>query len=75
MASRPTEEAEWAFNRAFTFAGPSDDVKSIAGLGIMLKEMAGGLAHLSRGLRATYMLLDQVNSKLDRLNRSPPGPR
>jgi hypothetical protein len=41
----------------------------------MLQEMATGLAHLSRGLRATYILLEEVKGQLERQSRLPPGSR
>jgi hypothetical protein len=67
MADKPTQKAEWAFNRAAGFfVGTPNDVKLVH-LAIMLQEMSKGLSDLSVGLRATYSLLDEVNRKLDRV--------
>ena len=39
-----------------------------------IRSMCTALGQLSTGLRATYMLLEEVNGKLDRLGRVRPGP-
>jgi hypothetical protein len=66
MADKPSQKAEWAFNRAAGFfAGSPKDVQ-LSHVAYMLQEMSKGLSDLSVGLRATYSLLDEVNRKLDR---------
>jgi hypothetical protein len=75
MADRPTQEAEYAFNRAAGFfIGPTESATT-GQMAYMLKEMASGLAHLSRGLRATYILLEDVKQRLDQQGQLPPGMR
>jgi hypothetical protein len=65
---RPTAEAEYYFNRAqgaFTrgILNTQNDLTAtdtFAGL----SNIAQGLANLAVGVRATYMLLEEVNQKL-----------
>ena len=67
--ARPTDEAERYFysaQGAFTrgILNTKNDLTAtdtFAGL----SNLAQGLAHLAVGLRATYMLLDEVNQKLN----------
>jgi len=65
MADKPTERAQWAFNRVAGFFGGSTEKAQLSHVAFMLQEMSKGLADLSVGLRATYNLLDEVNRKLD----------
>ncbi len=72
---RPTEDATYYFFQAqgiFTQAMLRE-----AGASAMSSEFAGhvnamqGLVHLSVGLRATYMLLEEVKSLLERQGGRP----
>ncbi len=74
--ARPTEEAERYFVNAFhtSIRGYLKDPQSnplfvneakFTSIG----EIALGLQNLAVGLRATYILLDQVNRKLDSLRK------
>ncbi|RFB79711.1 hypothetical protein [Methylovirgula sp. 4M-Z18] len=68
--SKPTEEAEYNFRnaqRSFTrgILNAGNDLNAtdtFAGL----QYIAEGLVNLATGLRATYLLLEEVNRKLDR---------
>ncbi len=68
--TRPTEDAEHYFYQAQGIF--SQAMLREAGASAMSSEFAGhvnamqGLAHLSVGLRATYMLLEEVKSLLQR---------
>jgi|KBSSwiStaDraftv2_1062776.scaffolds.fasta_scaffold922729_1 hypothetical protein len=75
MTNKPTQEAEWAFNRTGNFYGGSPENVQLSHLAIMLQEMSKGLANLSIGLRATYNLLDEVNRKLNQQGGFRPPPR
>ena len=75
--ARPTEEAKhqfaqvekWAARAQSSYGTPgtnaSDKVRADREAMRALIAMASGLSHLSDGLRATYILLEQVKSKLD----------
>ncbi len=45
----------------------TDDSEFKSGLSGSLGGLGSGLAEMATGLRATYMLLEQVNKKLDQL--------
>jgi len=69
MAERPTDDAK----RMFEFArihlipeGNETDSDRLKDLSIALSAVCTGLMHLSTGLRATYMLLEQVQADLRR---------
>jgi hypothetical protein len=70
---RPTEEAE----RSFTYA--TNKFASIPSQGDVhaqnnaLNNLANGLLHMNRGLRATYMLLEEVKTLLERQALQRPG--
>jgi hypothetical protein len=73
MTRRPTEEAEVSFHAArgrfaieFMKAKPGTDAYNLS---LGLQSMADGLINLSIGLRATYILLEQLQS-----GGSQPGP-
>jgi hypothetical protein len=75
--ARPTEEAKfqfaqvekWASKAQSSYGQPGakspDTIRANREAMRALIAMAWGLSHLSDGLRATYILLEQVNSKLD----------
>jgi len=75
MAEKPTQTAEWTFNRVSSFYGGSTQDAKLSQVAYMLQEMSKGLSALSIGLRATYNLLDEVNRKLDQQDRFRPPPR
>jgi hypothetical protein len=71
--SRPTEEANFKFKKAYGFAdkaGGFYQVTRVNGsdemgnryLASAVRELASGLQHLSDGLRATYILLEEVKN-------------
>jgi len=73
---RPTEEAIDFFGKAtssafsaMSFADKTDRAAHFEGKA--LNEIANGLEALSRGLRATYMLLEEVKKVLERQNTPP----
>jgi hypothetical protein len=78
---RPTELADMNFQTAVRAANDAVNIEAAAkgaetydiNMAKAIRSMAVGLGQLSTGLRATYMLLDEVNGKLDRLTRSRPG--
>jgi len=72
MAS-PTQQATFKFQQAYRFAdqaGGFYEVDRAGGsvdkgnryLSAAVREMAEGLKHLSDGLRATYMLLEEIKN-------------
>ena len=73
---KPTENAEYWFRQAdhnssilmFPHRDLSDSDRDFY-IGNSLHDLAKGLGHLAVGLRATYILLDQVNRKLDQQRR------
>jgi len=70
MTDRPTEEAQRFFSKAQHWfntgkAAGFKDQPQIGNIIAGLSEMTVGLDQLARGLRATYVLLEQVNRKLD----------
>ena len=67
--TKPSESASWHFDQArraveFTHIGSTDQADYLKRLAISNHHMAGGLKDLSVALRATYILLEQVNRKL-----------
>jgi hypothetical protein len=82
MGKRPTEEAKGRFgyaDRAATQASIAYDQVSPANadqvgnhsMAVAMAHLARGLNHLSDGLRATYILLEDVKQQLDRQNGRP----
>jgi hypothetical protein len=75
--ARPTEQASYFFKKAYNFAdqagayyqvtrqGGSDEMGNRY-LSAAVRELANGLEHLSDGLRATYMLLEEVKNGAQR---------
>ncbi len=70
---KPTEQAEYFFSTAANAAAPA-----ILGKGLkpteeanVLHKIAAGLEMMAVGLRATYILLEQVSAQIARL--SPPA--
>ena len=66
---KPTERATWEFDQAqraveFTHAGGDDTVDYLKRLMRSNHSLARGLKELTVALRATYILLEQVNNKL-----------
>jgi len=66
---RPTEAAIQLFSLSLDFARMAgDDPRGVEfvlkDLAMSQREMAAGLKHLATGLRATYILLEEVNRKL-----------
>lgn len=73
MAS-PTQQAEAFFlqaQRVMTGMHPPDDPHSHLDLELQLaiRNMAIGLGHLAMGVRATYILLEEVQKELQQKNR------
>jgi hypothetical protein len=71
--ARPTEQASFNFRKAYDFAdkaGAFYQVTHASGneemgnrhLSSAVRELASGLQHLSDGLRATYILLEQIKN-------------
>jgi hypothetical protein len=69
--ARPTQQANFNFKKAYDFAdkaGAFYQITHASGneemgnrfLASAIRELASGLQHLSDGLRATYILLDEV---------------
>jgi hypothetical protein len=75
MMSKPTEEAEYYFYQAQGIF--SQAMLRETGATALSSEFAGhvnamqGLAHLSVGLRATYLLLEEVRNLLQRQGGLP----
>jgi hypothetical protein len=67
MAERPTQEAQYAFNKAIMQLHANDP--NDAGLKLAVASLAEGLGHLAVGLRATYVVLEDVKRLL-----AAPGP-
>lgn len=77
MADRPTDKAFYAFEFAKNSANNFNRGKSVPAdqqfMFIALAKMAEGLQHLSTGIRATYILLEEVKTQLDRQNAGGAG--
>jgi hypothetical protein len=72
--SKPTERAEFRFQRASQILATSilqtpADSPMVAPNGALI-ELAYGLMEMSVGLRATYILLEEVKHMLQRAGRS-----
>lgn len=74
MSRKPTEQAEASFRyaerasmAALNGVKAKGDEMSVAtyNIGTSLVHMARGMTNLAIGLRATYLLLEDVNRKLD----------
>jgi hypothetical protein len=74
IMARPTQEASYKFKKAYGFAdraGAFYQVTHSTGneemgnrfLSAAVRELAQGLEHLSDGLRATYILLEEVKNQ------------
>jgi len=68
---RPTERATWYFDQAkkaveFAHIGGDDTADYLKRMMRSNHSLAGGLMELTVALRATYILLEQVNNKLKR---------
>jgi hypothetical protein len=67
----PTEYAKVHFNNVKHMAKRIEDSKTDAdfkqGLASSIDLLAWGLEEMATGVRATYLLLEQVNKKLDQL--------
>ncbi len=70
--ARPTERAKMMFdaakvtsNMARQFADGSEDMYKTM-VADALNGIAQGLCEMATGMRATYMLLEKINNKLDR---------
>jgi len=69
---KPTEMAQFCFNMASDYASrATDPAKHFSDLTFAVKKTAEGLSAMSIGLRATYMLLEEVKEMLQRQNASP----
>jgi hypothetical protein len=64
---RPTERAADYFSTAINKGYLAGTGKSVEHLGWAVNNMAAGLYQMNRGLRATYILLEEVNQRLKRL--------
>ena len=70
--SKPTQEAEQYFEYASMWADRvvrgamegKNDSNNIASIAMALTNVAYGLAHLSVGMRATYMKLEEIERQL-----------
>jgi hypothetical protein len=73
IMSRPTQQANFNFKKAYDFAdkaGAFYQVTHASGneemgnrnLASAVRELASGLQHLSDGLRATYLLLEEIKN-------------
>lgn len=77
MADKPTEKAsskfEFAKNTArnFNLAHPHHDLNFVC---MSVGDLAEGLQHMNTGIRATYLLLEEVKTLLIRQNSAPPHP-
>lgn len=70
--ARPTENATFKFNKAYSFADKAgayyqvtrggDEEKGNQYLASAIRELASGLEHLSTALRATYILLEEIKN-------------
>jgi hypothetical protein len=71
--ARPTQQANFKFKKAYDFAdqaGAYYQVTHASGneelgnryLSSAVRELASGLQHLSDGLRATYILLEEIKN-------------
>ena len=71
--ARPTQQANFNFKKAYDFAdkaGAYYQVTHASGgeemgnryLSSAVRELASGLQHLSDGLRATYILLEEIKN-------------
>jgi len=74
--AKPTEQAERFFVKAFHTSirgylkNPQSNPLFVNEAKFTsIGEMALGLQHLAVGLRATYILLEEVNRKLDKLKK------
>ena len=63
---RPTESAFGYFNEAVVSAKRFGHVKDQRDLGVAIENLGYGLMDLSKGLRATYILLDEVKGLIQR---------
>ena len=63
-----TQEAEQAFNEANTACdralATNDQMHKLDNMNAAIQDIAFGLLNLSRGLRATYIKIEQVESAL-----------
>lgn len=71
--SRPTERAKMMFDAAKTtshmarvFSESEDQLMYRTMMADALGGLASGLCDLATGMRATYILLEKINNKLDR---------
>jgi hypothetical protein len=76
MSDRPTDKAhnsfEFAKNSAnnFNLGTPTPDQKFMFS---SLAKIAEGLQHMTKAMRATYILLEEVKELIQRQSGSPPG--
>ncbi len=75
MSDRPTEKASYSFefakNTANNLHGNASSEQKV--LLSILAKLAEGLQHMSKGMRATYILLEEVKELVQRQQGSPPG--
>jgi hypothetical protein len=71
IMARPTQEANFKFNKAEKLADQAGGFYIKAGgkeemgnryLSAAVRELADGMRHLSDGLRATYILLEEIKN-------------
>lgn len=76
MSDRPTDKASYSFEFAknsannFNLGSVSNDQKFLF---TTLAKIAEGLQHMTKGMRATYILLEEVKELIQRQQGSPPG--
>jgi len=74
MAEKPTEKANTKFEiakntaRNFNLAHPHHDLNFLC---MSVGDLAEGLQHMNTGIRATYILLEEVKALLLRQNPNP----
>jgi hypothetical protein len=79
MADRPTDSAQMMFNlstelsRAAAHSAKNKGDVAQEGVALAVNHIAQGLSHLSEGLRATYILLEEVQRSVKRTQRFGAG--
>ena len=71
MAEKPTDTAKIFFSEAIMAASSFTNTKNNFDLGQAVQKMSQGLYFQSIGLRATYILLEEVKQLLQRQSAQP----
>jgi hypothetical protein len=72
MPERPTQEAQWKFNQAIMQIDTGGGSTQVTGIALGLQSIAEGLGQLAIGLRATYVLLEDVQRLLHSAQQQGP---